>query len=110
MTLDATAHLVAMAHLCEAPVLAGNALVFGFDGQLVHGSGVVQARSGLRNGVQIDGLDSASRRKNGSGPGGSDGGAGWFRLLGPTDLLVMQITRQSHLQPAGRAWLASSPG
>lgn len=41
VTLDDTTYLVAMAHLREAPVLAGNALVFGFDGQLVLGSGVV---------------------------------------------------------------------
>lgn len=41
MILDDTTYLVAMAHLRKAPVLAGNALVFGFDGQLVFGSGVV---------------------------------------------------------------------
>lgn len=41
MTLDDTTHLVAMAHLCEAPVLAGDTLLFGLDGQLVLGSGVV---------------------------------------------------------------------
>lgn len=40
-TFDNTTHLVAMAHLRKAPVLAGNALVFGFDGQLVLGSRVV---------------------------------------------------------------------
>lgn len=40
MALDAT-YLVAMAHLREAPVLAGNPLVFGLDGELVLGSGVV---------------------------------------------------------------------
>lgn len=41
MTLDDTTNLAAMAHPREAPVLVGNALVFGFDGQLVLGSGVV---------------------------------------------------------------------
>lgn len=41
MTLDDTPYLVAMAHLRKAPVLAGNPLVFGFDGELVLGGGVV---------------------------------------------------------------------
>lgn len=84
---DDTTDPVAMAHLREAPVLAGNALVLGFDGQLVLGSGVVQARSRLRNGVQVDGLDGASGgRKNALGPGGSDRGAVGLRLLGPKNL------------------------
>lgn len=41
MALDNSTYLVAMAHLREAPVLAGNPLIFGLDGELVLGSGVV---------------------------------------------------------------------
>lgn len=41
MALDNPTNLVAMAHLREAPVLAGDPLVFGLDGELVLGCGVV---------------------------------------------------------------------
>lgn len=41
MAIDNSTNLVAMAHLREAPVLAGDPLVFGLDGEFVLGSGVV---------------------------------------------------------------------
>lgn len=85
-SFDAT-HLQGMPHLSKPPVLSGNPLVFRFDGQFMLGSGVVQARSRLWNGIQIDGLDRTSGCKNSSGPGGLKWGAVWFCMLSPLDWL-----------------------
>ena len=53
-------------------MLAGYPLVLGLDRQLMLGGGVVEARGGQGNGVQVDGLDGAVGWENSPGPGRPD--------------------------------------
>lgn len=83
-----------LAHLRVPPVFACDPLVLGLDRQFVLGGRVVQSRAGLRDRVQVDGLDGASGWKNTSGPGRLHRGTVCFGLLRRRDLLSHFATTQ----------------